>query len=229
MMDIYNESVEGGGASPALGDATLSSMGQILAVSRARGWPLRVLARGDDIIGWAHVAGISWGGNACASTGDLWLYVARGWHGSGVAMLMARKIHPEILRHGFDTLTCWILAANRRSLSLVRACRLQRWGTLPGIVRYGAHAHDLEIWGTRTDDPAWQAHMARLDERYARLEARRAQGSGPAQATPIGPATQAVQAAPVAPDGSPIPPASATSVAPAAGPGSAPSHAALPT
>jgi L-amino acid N-acyltransferase YncA len=187
MSRIYNESVQGGGHSPTLTEASVDNMRHCMRESTRHRWPLWVLTRpgphgpGDDgasseeVVGWAYLRAIAWGSSACGTTGDLWIYVAREWHGTGAAMLMARRVHPEIVRHGFDTLTCWILGGNRRSLSMVRACRLKRWGLLPGIVRYGAQAHDLEIWGCRVDDPEWQTYMTRLNERYSRIERLRAQ------------------------------------------------------
>lgn len=172
MTRIYNESVQGGGYSPTLSDATPYGLGLQLKEGRDNGWPMWVLASESEIVGWAYLRRIVWGGGACGAVADLWIYAARAWHGSGVAMLMARHIHPQILRHGFDTLTCWILGGNRRSLSLVRGCRLRRWGVLPGIVRYGDQTSDLEIWGVRADDPDWQSYMTRMDTRYRRLEQR---------------------------------------------------------
>ncbi|SEK51406.1 L-amino acid N-acyltransferase YncA [Roseateles sp. YR242] len=172
MTRIYNESVQGGGHSPMLGDATPYGLSLQLKEGRENGWPMWVLASGSDIIGWAYLRRIVWGGAACNAVADLWIYVARAWHGSGVAMLMARHVHPQILRHGFDTLTCWILGGNRRSLSLVRGCRLKRWAVLPDVVRYGDRTNDLEIWGVRADDPQWQDYMIRMDARYRRLEQR---------------------------------------------------------
>lgn len=173
MTKIYNESVNGGGISPALSDASENGMAFLLAEGRRNGWPTWVLAHGEAPIGWAALRRIAWGGPACGAIADLWLYVAKDWHGSGVAMQMARRVHPEIVRRGFDTLTCWILAGNRRSLSLVRGCRLKRWAVLPGIVHYGEVRSDVEIWGVRADDPQWQDYMTRLDARYRRLEARK--------------------------------------------------------
>ncbi|WAC75185.1 hypothetical protein OU995_10985 [Roseateles sp. SL47] len=186
LTRIYNESVRGGGHSPALVDASEAGVDQVLKESRANRWPLWVLAHGDEIVGWAYLRRIAWGGGACGTVGDLWLYVAQAWHGTGVAMQMARRVHPQILIHGFDTLTCWILGGNRRSLSLVRGCRMQRWAVLPDVVRYGDDRNDLEIWGVRADDPAWQAYMTRLDRRYKRLEARAAARTEAPSAGPTG-------------------------------------------
>lgn len=174
MTKIYNESVACGGISPALSDASENGMACLLVEGRRNGWPMWVLTHGDEYIGWASLRRIGWGGPACGAVADLWLYVAQAWHGSGVAMQMARRVHPEIVRRGFDTLTCWILGGNRRSLSLVRGCRLKRWAVLPGIVQYGDRRNDVEIWGVRADDPQWQDYMTRLDARYRRLEASKA-------------------------------------------------------
>lgn len=199
LTRIYNESVGGGGSSPALADASENGLTHLLTESRRNGWPLWVLTHGQECLGWAYLRRIAWGGAACGTVADLWLYVARAWHGSGVAMKMARRVHPEIVRHGFDTLTCWILGGNRRSLSLVRACRLRRWGVLPGVVRYGDRSNDLEIWGVRADDAQWQDYMTRLDLRYRRLEARaasrpataHAETAAPPSMTPAAPLPQA--------------------------------------
>lgn len=174
LTRIYNESVDGGGHSPALRDASEQGLAHLLAESRANGWPLWVMADGDALVGWAHVRRIAWGGSACGNVGDIWLYVAQDWHRKGVAMQMLRRVHPELLPHGFDIVTCWILGSNRASLALVRACRLQRWACLPQVVRYGDRGNDLEIWGARADDPEWHRYMTRLDQRYRRLEAKAA-------------------------------------------------------
>lgn len=193
LLRIYNESVAGGGHSPNLVDATLQEMRAILAQGRRSGWPLWVMALpvapSDDPdapageaaanaptsvpVGWAHLRPIAWAPAACRSTGDLWLYVARGWHGSGIAMRMIRQVFRECHRSGFDAITCWILDANRRSLSLARACRLERWARMPAVAAYGERRFDLEVWGCRLDDPAWNAHMSRLERRYTRLERHR--------------------------------------------------------
>lgn len=174
MTQIYNESVASGGISPALSDASENGMAYLLLEGRRNGWPTWVLTHGEELIGWASLRRIGWGGPACGAVADLWLYVAKSWHGSGVAMQMARRVHPEIVPRGFDTLTCWILGGNRRSLSLVRGCRLKRWAVLPGVVQFGDRRSDVEIWGVRADDPQWQDYMTRLDARYRRLEARKA-------------------------------------------------------
>lgn len=171
MIGIYNESVAGGGHSPTLENGTVEEMKTILAYARHKGWPLWVMTTPDGaVVGWAHLRTISWAQAACRSTGDLWLYVAESWQGSGIAMRMIRNVFKECPRYGFDAVTCWILCSNRRSLSLVRACRLTRWGQLPRIVDYGGLHFDLEIWGCRFDDPVWVAHMDRVERRYASLE-----------------------------------------------------------
>lgn len=183
LIRIYNESVAGGGHSPTLTDGTVQEMLAILALSRQRGWPVWVMAvpdpdgTGTIPVGWAHVRPIVWAPQACRSAGDLWLYVARDWHGTGLAMRMLHRVGRESLRFGFDTITCWILDSNRRSLSLARACRLDRWALMPQVVDYGGLRFNLEIWGCRLDDPFWRAHMERLERRQhglARLrDARR--------------------------------------------------------
>lgn len=124
----------------------------------------------EEIIAWSHIRAICWAPTACGSTGDVCLYVTRAWHGTGVAMLIIRKIRTSMVRYGFDSMTCWILGGNHRSLSLVRACRMQRWGCLPQAVRYGSRTYDLEIWGIRLNDPTWIDYMNRLDARYTRRE-----------------------------------------------------------
>lgn len=131
-------------------------------------------------VAWAHLRTISWAQGVCRSTGDLWLYVAETWQGSGIAMRMIRVVFKECRRYGFDAVTCWILGANRRSLSLARACRLDRWALMPAVVDYGGRRFDLEVWGCRLDDPAWLAHMDRLGRRQAGLERLRATRGGAA-------------------------------------------------
>ncbi len=185
LIRIYNESVAGGGHSPTQFNGTEQEMRAIIAQGRRKGWPVWVLtapapaqAGPDDTaaappplpIAWAHMRAISWAPDACRSVGDLWLYVAQAWHGSGVAMRMIRGVFKDCRRYGFDTVTCWILASNRRSLSLVRACRLDRWALMPAVVNYGGLRFDLEVWGCRLDDPHWLAHMDRLERRRAGLE-----------------------------------------------------------
>ncbi|OWQ93558.1 hypothetical protein CDN99_03595 [Roseateles aquatilis] len=158
----------------------------IVEQSRRMGWPMWVMNAPTDAgdaqgnattarppVAWAFLRPIAWAPEACSSTGDLWLYVSRDWQGSGIAMRMIRRVFRECRRHGFDAITCWILGSNRRSLSLVRACRLTRWGNLPAVVDYGGLRFDLEIWGCKLDDPVWLAHMDRLERRHARLDARR--------------------------------------------------------
>ncbi|MBB3194440.1 GNAT family N-acetyltransferase [Roseateles terrae] len=174
LTRIYNESVDGGGHSPALCDASEQGLAHLMKESRTNGWPLWVLAHGNELVGWAYVRRIAWGGAACGNVGDIWLYVAKAWHRKGIPMQMLRRVHPELLPHGFDIVTCWVLGSNRASLALVRACRLQRWACLPQVVRYGDRVNDLEIWGVRADDPQWQRYMRRLDQRYRRLEAKAA-------------------------------------------------------
>lgn len=191
LIRIYNESVAGGGHSPTLANGTVQEMHAILALSRRKGWPVWVMDAPDPDgiatipVAWAHVRSIVWAPEACRSAGDLWLYVAREWHGSGLAMRMVHRVAHESRRFGFDTLTCWILGSNRRSLSLARACRLARWALMPQVVDYGGLRFDLEIWGCRLDDPVWRAHMERLARRQdglSRLRRARHDASRPAVA-----------------------------------------------
>lgn len=189
LIRIYNESVAGGGHSPTLENGNEEAMLALLAHSRHKGWPVWVMTApvptddghgdpGADAprvpVAWAHLRTIAWGAGACRSAGDLWLYVAEDWQGSGIAMRMVRGVFKECRRYGFDTVTCWILGSNRRSLSLVRACRLERWALMPAVVDYGGLRFDLEVWGCRLDDPAWLAHMDRLGRRQAGIERLRA-------------------------------------------------------
>lgn len=173
---IFNQSVKGGGHSPILNDLPERQIELWIRQAQRYGWPFYVLGRpasdGGEILGWTYLRSICWGGEATRTTGDLALYVAEAWQGSGAAMRMMRLMRPLGIVSGFETVTVWILASNRRSLSIARACRLQRWALLPGAVCYGSRRHDLEIWGTRLDDPSWRAHMHRIEHRYARLEAR---------------------------------------------------------
>jgi len=195
LIRIYNESVAGGGHSPTLANGTPQEMQAIITLGRRKGWPVWVMAAPDDTpIAWAHMRAIVWAPEACRSVGDLWLYVAEAWHGSGIAMRMIRGVFRECRRYGFDTVTCWILGTNRRSLSLVRACRLERWALMPAVVDYGGLRFDLEVWGCRLDDPAWLAHMTRLDRRHARLERAR----GARRASADGATSAPIPAAPVA-------------------------------
>ncbi|ANH70975.1 GNAT family N-acetyltransferase [Mitsuaria sp. 7] len=198
LVRIYNESVAGGGHSPTLVNGTLAEMQAIIALSRRKGWPLWVMTApatpgvdgeaAADVapripVAWAHMRPICWAQQACRSAGDLWLYVAKDWQGSGIAMCMIRGVFNDCVRYGFDTVTCWILGTNRRSLSLVRACRLERWALMPSVVDYGGLRFDLEVWGCRLDDPVWLAHMDRLERRragIARLRAERRTVAEPA-------------------------------------------------
>lgn len=185
LMRIYNQSVDGGGRSPTLGPGKIEDMRYIIERGGRSGWPTWVVEcaspEAPDLspapVAWAHLRTISWAPQACRSTGDLWLYVDREWHGTGLAMRMARRVGREARAHGFDTLTCWILSSNRRSLSLVRACRLKRWALMPQVVDYGGLRFDLEVWGCKLDDPEWISHMRRLDRRYAGLARVRANAS----------------------------------------------------
>lgn len=193
LIRIYNESVAGGGHSPTLTNGTDEEMEAIIDRGRRKGWPVWVMATPMDTgsgaacsrpVAWAHMRPLVWAPAACRSTGDLWLYVAQDWQGSGVAMRMIRGVFKECRRYGFDTVTCWILGSNRRSLSLVRACRLERWGLMPAVVDYGGLRFDLEIWGCRLDDARWLAHMDRLERRHASLERLRGARRAPAMASP---------------------------------------------
>lgn len=187
LVRIYNESVAGGGHSPTLANGTEAAMLALIVDSRRQGWPVWVMTAPEDArddgpqadghripVAWAHMRTIAWGPSVCRSAGDLWLYVAEAWQGSGIAMRMIRGVFQECRRYGFDTVTCWILGSNRRSLSLVRACRLERWALMPGVVDYGGLRFDLEVWGCRLDDPRWLAHMDRLGRRQAGIGRLRA-------------------------------------------------------
>lgn len=204
LIRIYNESVAGGGHSPTLDNGTEEAMLALLAESRRKGWPVWVMTAPSDEggdgtcaaappvpVAWAHMRTIAWAPSVCRSAGDLWLYVAESWQGSGVAMRMIRGVFKECRRYGFDLVTCWILGVNRRSLSLVRACRLERWALMPAVVDYGGLRFDLEVWGCRLDDPVWLAHMDRLGRRQAGIERLRAARRDATAAGPSGPMAEA--------------------------------------
>lgn len=173
LVEIYNESVEGGGHSPVLCKATASTMSQIMRMCNNKGWPTWVLLSGDQIIAWAQIRPITWGPDICHRTGDLSIYVRQDWHGSGVAMRVVRNVYRDGQRYGFDAMTCWILGSNRKSIMIARACRMTQWGCMPRAAHYGDRVDDVIIYGIRFDDERWMSFMEKLDARYERRELRK--------------------------------------------------------
>jgi len=171
LVAIYNESVDGGGHSPVLRAAGEGGMRHLIATAQRQGWPLWVMLEQETVVGWALLRSIVWGPEVSRHVGDLWVYVARRWHGSGAAMQLVRNVYHAAMRSGFEAVTCWILGSNRRSLTLARACRMERWGLLPRAARYGGHDDDVEIWGVWLDDERWLGYMDRLDARHVRRRA----------------------------------------------------------
>jgi len=171
MTAIYNESVEGGGHSPALRPAGAEAMRQVVRECRRKGWPLWVMLHGGAPIAWAQVRPIAWGPEVCHRTGDVSLYVRSDWHGRGLPMRIVSLVYRDIRRHGFDALSCWILSSNRKSAMVARAFRLELWGRLPGAARYGDRVDDVLIYGAQLDDERWRGFMA---ERLARQRRRAA-------------------------------------------------------
>jgi L-amino acid N-acyltransferase YncA len=172
MIDIYNESVGGGGHSPVLVNATVAAMQAFIRDGERKGWPIWLWLDGETVVAWSQVRAIAWGTDICHRTGDFSLYVRKAWHGKGVAMRVVRDVFRDVRRHGFESITCWILGSNRKSLMLARACRMQHWGCLPRAARYGDRVDDVQIWGIHCDDAQWTAFMNELDARCRRLEQR---------------------------------------------------------
>lgn len=171
MTAIYNESVAGGGHSPALRPASAQAMRQMVRECRRKGWPTWIMQHGAEAVAWAQVRPIAWGPEVCHRTGDVSLYVRRDWQGRGLPMHIVRHIYAEAQRHGFDALSCWILGSNRKSRMVARAFRLQLWGCLPGAAHYGDRTDDVLIYGVQLDDEPWRSFMAKRIARQLRRQA----------------------------------------------------------
>ncbi|MDQ0083807.1 phosphinothricin acetyltransferase [Variovorax boronicumulans] len=172
MLEIYNESVDAAGHSPVVKEPVLASMQWLVSMCGRCGFPIWTLRREGELVAWAMVRAIAWGPEVCARAGDFSVYVAERWQGRGVPMLIVRNVYCEVRRHGFDAITCWIFSTNRKSLTVARAFRMEKWGHLPCIANIGGLAHDVEIWGIRLDDPKWSAYMELLDIRHKRRQMR---------------------------------------------------------
>lgn len=169
MLDIYNETVEGGGHSPRLRLAELDSMQKMILHASRMNWPVRVLVQDGEVMGWSILERICWGVELCHRTGDISVYVRQKYKGSkAAASLVLQAIH-DAPKYGFIAVSCWILSVNSESRSLAKACGLQQWGVLPQIAIYGDYRYDVEIWGCHFEDSHWQAISPPLLRRLAKI------------------------------------------------------------
>lgn len=168
MADIYNQTIAGGLCSPQLRQSSQESMRASLQDWWRSGSPVRVFLHDDQVIAWSCIHPIVWGPEVCYGTGDFSLYVDRAWYGSGVAMQSILLAFDEAPRHGFESVSTWILGVNKKSSMLARACRMKSWGVLPKAARHGDQAYDVQIWGGRFDDPQWVHYMNTLRMRIRR-------------------------------------------------------------
>ena len=165
MLSIYNETVLRGGHLPMTRLATLESTEGLLRKSFLVGYPIWTFWCDDQMVGWSQLSPLAWGGACTQKMGDLSIYVNADWYGRGVAAQSVFIAFYAATRLGFESMTCWILGTNLRSVQLARACGMARWGVLPKAVFYKDENFDVQIWGCHIDDPVWRAHMLRLEKR----------------------------------------------------------------
>ena len=165
---IYNQTIVGGGYSPQLQTTHQDDMRTTLRNWRRQGNPVWVFLHEGKIIAWSCIHPIVWGPELCFRTADFSVYVERSWYGQGVAIQAVLLAFDQAPRHGFESISAWILSKNRKSSMLARAFRLQRWGVLPQAAHYGDDVFDVEIWGRRYSDVPWVNHVETLRTRIMR-------------------------------------------------------------
>lgn len=173
MLEIYNETVEGGGHSAKLRPAKLEGIQRMITHANKMSWPVKVLLQNGEVVGWSILEQMSWGVELCHRTAELSIYVGHKWKGGRAAARLVLQAIYDAPKYGFIAVSCWILGVNEESRALARACGLQRWGCLPKVAHYGDWRYDVEIWGCHFEDAQWQASAPALCRRLERICASR--------------------------------------------------------
>ncbi|MBD2343584.1 GNAT family N-acetyltransferase [Anabaena subtropica] len=110
--------------------------------------PLWVIEQEGVIAGWLSFQSF-YGRPAYASTAELSIYIAPGFHRCGLGkQLLAKAIH-ESPNLGLKTLLGFVFAHNQPSLKLFETFGFQKWGYLPQIAELDGVERDLVIMGLR--------------------------------------------------------------------------------
>jgi L-amino acid N-acyltransferase YncA len=170
VLKLYVESVGELGVSPVIKVPTQASIQWLIGMCKRCGFPFWTLRHEGKLVAWAMIRAIAWGPEVCARTGDFSIYVANEWQGKGVPIYVIRCVIRDVRRHGFDIITAWIFANNRKSLNVARAMRMTRWAKMPRVADFGGIKQDLEVWGLDLDDPKWIAFQEAHEARHARRQ-----------------------------------------------------------
>ncbi len=131
---------------------------QPLAVEDRRGWfdehdpdryPLLVLERGAEIVGWATLGPWRAGRRALGTVAELSYYVAREHRGEGVGTLLVEHATERAREIGYENLLALLFGVNEVSLGLLRKAGFSEWGRFPGIAVVEGARYDQVVWGRR--------------------------------------------------------------------------------
>lgn len=115
--------------------------------------PVLVAETGEGVTGWVSLN--PWPIPAFAETGDISLYVDKGWRRRGIGRRLLETILVEGDRLGFHTLVAYIMDANVASHYLFETAGFRWTGLFRQIGRKGNRRHDLAIFQRfREPDPA---------------------------------------------------------------------------
>lgn len=169
VLAIYNETVAGGRTSPSQTECTLEAMQGLIRWHQQSGWPMWVFLQEDDtVVAWVELRPFSWGGDACADTGEVMIYISQPWCGRGLGVHMGELLISLALQQGVRNLTAWILSENYASTRLMRTFGLTHWGSFPALTQTSSGPADVNVYGISMESLCAgrlaQRVMARMQE-----------------------------------------------------------------
>lgn len=147
MRGILNETIETGINSTLTEKICAEQFAYVVNGYQRQGFPIYVLKRRGEVIGFVWVHSFCWGGDACRRTGETVLYIRKDYRGRGAGVVLARAALTLASRYGFGSIVVWVLEGNDSSLRIAQAMGLERWGYLPGVARFGEQQRSVNLYG----------------------------------------------------------------------------------
>ncbi|MFO2462314.1 GNAT family N-acetyltransferase [Pseudomonas sp. 15FMM2] len=147
MRGILNETIETGINSALTEQISSEQFAYVVNNYHRQGFPIYVLKRRGEVIGFVWVHSFCWGGDACRHTGETVLYIRKDHHGRGAGVPLARAAIDLARCHGFESIVVWVLEGNDASLRIAKAMGLERWGYLPNVARLGDQPRSVHLYG----------------------------------------------------------------------------------
>lgn len=147
MRSILNETIDTAINSTLTETISAQQFAYVVNGYQRQGFPLYVLKRRGEVIGFVWIHSFCWGGDACKRTGETVLYLRKDHQGRGTGVVLARAAILLARRYGFESIVVWILEGNDAAVRIAQAMGLERWGYLPQVARFGEQRRSVNLYG----------------------------------------------------------------------------------